>query len=313
MTEKSIKSALKRSILPVFKIMARSQKMRDRVIVRMDGGICSQMHFYMVGDAMRRRGCRVGYDLKWFSEVGRDIDGRFVRNFDLLKAFPDLDFEEAGAMESRVLRWTSERRNDWFGNEGWKEAETPVYMSGYYREPEEFFSEAFGRLFHIDEGVLGTRSREVLARIRDAGPRAVAIHVRRGDLAREIAAYGKPATEGYFAAAVKKVTDVCRDARFFVFSDEPEWCRTELLPRLPQGDKMEVVDVNGSDRGYEDLILISRCRHIVTSKGSLGRYAAMLREGADREGIVTVCSDGPGDTEAAAWARRFPSGKLIGR
>ena len=36
------------------------------VLVRMDGGICSQMHFYMIGHYFEEKGFTVKYDLSWF-------------------------------------------------------------------------------------------------------------------------------------------------------------------------------------------------------------------------------------------------------
>lgn len=61
-----------------------------QVIVLMDGGVCSQMHQYLLGRIFENGGHKVLYDLSFYEEWGTDMDYQFVRNFDLLKAFPYL-------------------------------------------------------------------------------------------------------------------------------------------------------------------------------------------------------------------------------
>ncbi len=65
---------------------------------------------------------------------------------------------------------------------------------------------------------------------------------------------------------------------FYFFSDEPDWVRDELIPQLylTEGN-CKIVDINGSDKGYMDLFLIARCKHQITSKGTLGKYGALFR------------------------------------
>ncbi len=119
---------------------------------------------------------------------------------------------------------------------------------------------------------------------------SVAVHVRRGDLKVEIPAYGKPASLEYFKSAVTYMQGKDKSSFFYFFSDEPDWVRDELIPqlRLTEGS-CKVIDVNGSDKGYMDLFLIARCRHQITSKGTLGKYGALL--GDNPEKTVVLCDD----------------------
>ena len=78
------------------------QSAKDLVIVRIDGGICSQINFFAYGHAIQNMlggKAKVKYDLSWFRENGKDYFGKFVRNWDFPKAFPDLAVEEASAEE----------------------------------------------------------------------------------------------------------------------------------------------------------------------------------------------------------------------
>lgn len=68
----------------------------------------------------------------------------------------------------------------------------------------------------------------------------------------------------------------------FIFSDEPEWVKMDLLPRLSVKDCAEVVDINGSDKGYMDLYLLAHCKHQITTKGTLGKFGALLADNPDK-------------------------------
>ena len=121
-------------------------------------------------------------------------------------------------------------------------------------------------------------------------PCSVAVHVRRGDLKVEIPAYGKPASLEYFKSAVAYMQDRDMSSFFYFFSDEPDWVRDELIPQLylTEGN-CKVVDINGSDKGYMDLFLIACCRHQITSKGTLGKYGALLEDNPEK--TVVLCDD----------------------
>ena len=69
---------------------------------------------------------------------------------------------------------------------------------------------------------------------------------------------------------------------FYFFSDEPEWVKMDLLPRLSVKDCAEVVDINGSDKGYMDLYLLAHCKHQITTKGTLGKFGALLADNPDK-------------------------------
>ena len=65
------------------------------MVVLLDGGICSQMHQYLLGQCFVDKGESVYYDLSFFEDWGSDLNQCFVRNFDLLKAFLHFCLTEA--------------------------------------------------------------------------------------------------------------------------------------------------------------------------------------------------------------------------
>ena len=87
----------------IYKVLEYLGLVRSTVIVLVDGGICSQMYQYLMGYYIKTVKIKiVEYNIVWYNLDGHDANGNSVRNFDLLKAFPDLAFPVASA---RKCRW----------------------------------------------------------------------------------------------------------------------------------------------------------------------------------------------------------------
>ena len=264
---------------------------KDTLVMRVDGGVCSQMHFYLIGQLFREKGMTIKYDISWFENNGKDNNGKYVRNFDLLKLFPKLQIDIA---TNRDIAYTKQNihYNNIFNEDSLyalKYLETvtpPCYLDGYYKEPSYFYTETFHKYFKADYSVLDDHNRDVLNSIQKQ-ENPVAVHVRRGDLAQYNEAYGSPCTNDYFVESVNYIIDRFSDVFFYFFSDEPQWVRNALAINLPSGTNYMIVDINGSDRGYMDLLLMSACKHHITSKGTLGKYGALL----SRSNGVVICAD----------------------
>lgn len=262
-----------------------------QVIVLMDGGVCSQMHQYLLGRIFENGGHKVLYDLSFYEEWGTDMDYQFVRNFDLLKAFPYLKVKSASKLALSVYKKKYfNLGNNTYGRQddfSFLQKKPPVYLGGYYHVPADIWLPVFRSLFRVMPEVLDAQNKLLYSEI-DSRPCSVAVHVRRGDLKVEIPAYGKPASLEYFKSAVTYMQDRDMSSFFYFFSDEPDWVRDELIPQLylTEGN-CKIVDINGSDKGYMDLFLIARCKHQITSKGTLGKYGALL--GDNSEKMVVLC------------------------
>lgn len=249
--------------------MSVAGECRDQIVIRIDGGLCSQILFVALGLHLKNRGLTVKYDLSWFKACAKDMEGKADRNWDIPKAFPLLEVEAAGERESSWLR-----EHLWCRGEVVDSYEPPLYVGTYPQAREELliryadvFRKAFSPVYNTEDALL---KAEI-----EACP-ACAVHVRRGDLARGDKYYGGATSVEYFLKAMTVVKGLNNDVRFFFFSDDPEWVEKNIIPAVVDKSACKVVKSNGSDRGYMDLFMMTHCPYVISSIGSLGVFAAIL-------------------------------------
>lgn len=116
----------------------------------------------------------------------------------------------------------------------------------------------------------------------NANPKAVSVHVRRGDYlkASYISFLGVCPPEYYRDAVDRAQQLVGEDADFYVFSDDMAWCK-ETLPRYISPDKIRFVDWNRGPDSYKDTILMTACRTNIIANSTFSWWSAYLNRHAD--------------------------------
>ncbi len=245
------------------------KKKKTPVIVRTDGGICSQIAFYAYGLELESRGFDVSYDLNWFKSYALDTNGQHRRIYSIEQAFPNIHTKECDIKQWRWLRkWR--RHSGIFA----KDVKKATYVSGYptdrtllFIKHLEFFRNNFAP---IDSQLC----ENMISRIT-AFP-SCAVHVRRGDLSGYNPAYGFPPSVDYFIQAIEFIKSRNKDVTFYFFSDEIDWVQAVVVPKLSLDTKYALVDSFDSDKGYLDLYTMSHADYVVASQGSFGIFAALL-------------------------------------
>jgi hypothetical protein len=106
---------------------------------------------------------------------------------------------------------------------------------------------------------------------------SIAVHVRRGDMLLPAHAHLRlDGLDRYMSDALERVTAAVPGGRFFVFSDDPEWCRS--APLLA-GLRHEIVSVEASTKAtiLEDFELMRTCHHIIMPNSAFSWWAAFAR------------------------------------
>ena len=180
-----------------------------------------------------------------------------------------------------------------------------AYLDGYWQS-ERYFAEVaqVARAEFALRRPPDAENQRMLDAIR--GAEAVGIHARRGDYvtdARTRDVHGHAPAE-YYAAAVARIRSLVRAPAFFVFSDDPAWAAQHL--RVDPATV--IVGHNDAGRDYEDLRLMSACRHHIIANSTFSWWAAWLGERPGQRVIAPRhwFRDGPDarDLVPARWERR---------
>ena len=240
------------------------------------GGLGNQMFQYAAGRALSLRSDKgLRLDLGWFDSPPAHLTPRRY----------ELDCFQIHAELCSVYPPTrAERIRELFGVSPRVWSEVPfrfeprmlaaadnVRLVGYWMDEryfQEFSSELRGDFAFHDS--LSGRNRELAERIRSET--AVSVHVRRKDYVtnRTVAKFHGSLDLDYYLAAGQRIIDDVRDPHFFIFSDDPDWCRANL----DLGGRTTYVDHNS--RGSDDLRLMSMCSHHVIANSSFSWWGAWL-------------------------------------
>jgi hypothetical protein len=148
-----------------------------------------------------------------------------------------------------------------------------VYLDGnwqsekYFRSIEKIIREDFTLSEEPDY-----LNQQMIDKIRNC--EAVSLHIRRGDYVSnpETTAYHGICSEEYYRGAVSKLENYVKNPHFFVFSDDPSWVKEKLDIR----HSTTIVDFNGSEKDYEDMRLMSLCKHHIIANSSFSWWGAWL-------------------------------------
>jgi hypothetical protein len=156
------------------------------------------------------------------------------------------------------------------------EAPDNVYIAGYWQS-EKYFApiEPTIRSDFTYKTDLCLPAKEVLREINNAN--SVCVNVRRGDFVvnKFHGSYGVD----YFQKAQKILEEKISDPRYFIFSDDMDWCR-ENLGFLSPG-----VFVAHDYAGYkfqDYLRLMAACKHYIIPNSSFAWWAVWFNQNTDR-------------------------------
>jgi hypothetical protein len=159
-----------------------------------------------------------------------------------------------------------------------------TYLHGYFQS-EKYFSGIADEL--RQDLTLSTlpsdKNRQWLDIIDKSN--SISLHVRRGDYLASGDAYAV-CNQDYYTQAIQYITDhIDNDPTIFVFSDDPTWAKDNIQT----GYKTHFSDHNDGSKHYEDLRLISHCKHNITANSTFSWWGSWLNQNPDK--IVVAPKD----------------------
>lgn len=267
------------------------------IAVRLMGGLGNQMFQYAAARRLAlKRHTKVLMDMEFFDNIA-DVDT--LREYELdcfnIKAsvlppprrpFPDQNerYKTKGGKLAR-LKHQLQRRNWYTHSESDHTFDNTVlslpnqsYLNGYWQS-EKYFSDIRDALlkdFSFKKRPSGNNKKLLDQITRDDS--SVSLHVRRGDYVANIHANKYHGTKGndYYQAAVKVISRIIKQPNIYVFSDDPGWCKKNLKFKYP------TTYVEGNEKGFEDMRLMSACRHNIIANSSFSWWAAWLNTNPEK-------------------------------
>jgi hypothetical protein len=258
------------------------------VIVRLSGGLGNQLFQYATGRALAyRNGVPLKLDISQFQkysprEYGLDpfnITAAIATEADVASVIASPGkgiLVKATALIEECLpyyrRSVLKERHFHFDPKIWR-APKKVYLKGYWQSEKYFkdIAEILRNELTLKDASVSLN--EATARLVNQSE-SVSLHIRRGDYVTNPGAHEVHGicSLDYYHAAIEVLTARIYQPRFFVFSDDLEWVRSNLRLKYP----VTYVSQNGAQKDYEDLRLMSQCKHHIIANSSFSWWGAWL-------------------------------------
>lgn len=269
----------------------------DAHVVRLAGGLGNQMFQYAFGQTLRlTMGLPVHYDARTLFDGGR-IEGDTLREYALSHLNVDVTFASDHELDFFGVNYSNgaktglktlvsnlrtlcgnsrvvEEKGFGYRDDVLSKGHTAKYFSGYWQSVKY--------LSGIEETIrsefqprtdLTTEAKDLKQRIEHLG--AACVNVRRGDFVSDEKTrkfHGYMDAE-YYTSGLKRLRQTGAFDHVFVFSDEPEWCASNL--HLP--GNIEVVAHRFAGPHFTHYIhLMASCSGFVIPNSTFGWWGAWL-------------------------------------
>ncbi len=268
------------------------------IIVKLMGGLGNQMFQYA---AARRLAyvlnTSIRLDVSWFNNIENiDTSRRYElhvfnikEDFALPEEVEDFKRVKKGAFFRALKKLTNtvsaSTHSTWIRERHFHfdpailKLPDNVYLEGFWQSEKYFLdSEEIIRKEFTVRAEPGEINRQIAEIIKNT--ESVSVHVRRGDYVTNptTSQYHGCCSTDYYREAVGKVVSQIQRPHFFIFSDEPDWVRENLTLPFP----VTYIGHNGADKAFEDMRLISMCKHHIIANSSFSWWGAWLCASPDK-------------------------------
>lgn len=264
------------------------------IIVKLTGGLGNQMFQYAAGRCLAHKyGTTLKLDIQSFKDYTfRNYclnQFKIFEDFVTSKDLANVKFPWDGILirfNKHVIRSFFHLQSiEYIKEEGFSFQKNAlnfrdnVYLDGYWQSEKYFcdIENIIRKEFNI-VNPLSSISKEIADQIKDC--ESISIHVRRGDYVSNPLVNNVHGTCGmeYYCRAINMLLEKIENPHFFVFSDDPEWACSNIKPDAPT----TYVGHSNSSKDYEDMYLMSICRHNIIANSSFSWWGAWLNKNPEK-------------------------------
>lgn len=262
--------------------------MKDKVIIRFNGGLGNQMFQWAFGRMLEETNdADVSFDMSYFAKSYArpyqldifNVEPNFVQGT-LLKLKLAIIWAFRKSLESKKFFGTtliSERKFNFDPHLG--KITDNTYVEGFFQSDLYFntIEEKLRKDFKFIKS-MSEKSKYTAERIRSHN--SISLHIRRGDYVQKKRyqdAYAICSLD-YYARGVEYIAQRYPEPVLFIFSDDINWVKQNL--KLPY--KMVFVTHNTGKTSYEDMWLMSLCTNNIIANSSFSWWGAWLNNNKEK-------------------------------
>ena len=273
------------------------------IISKIIGGLGNQLFQYAAGKTLAQLNQTElkldvsafdEYKLRHFDLHHFNLNANFATGEEIKSLYPAHNFEKAFQYLSPLHRRTYYREKYFHFDENVLKLGPDVYLKGYFQS-EKYFSTAKDIIlkeFSFKKEVI--KNVEYFSSVLKKG-NTVSVHLRRGDFSNDSAGteYHGVLSAEYYQSASGIIRSKIPDSIFYVFSDDINWAKENY--------KLSgAIFVSGeiTKNHFEDLYLMSQCRHQIIANSSFSWWGAWLNNNPEKIVIAPKkwFNKGPKDT-----------------
>lgn len=149
-----------------------------------------------------------------------------------------------------------------------------IYI-GYWQTLSYFqpATEEILRKLTFNVSLLSDSSRRAMLLMEQC--QSVSVHIRRGDYlsSANAASVGSICDSSYYGTAMEYMREHLGDVCFFIFSDDVVWAQRHI-----RAEKTIVIFGNSGKEAWQDMCLMSKCRHHIIANSTFSWWAAWLSQ-----------------------------------
>jgi hypothetical protein len=239
------------------------------IIVKLTGGIGNQMFQYALGRWLSfDRKTELAFDVSWYKISQRHYS---LGNFQIVGK-PATAYEKAKALFNKHIK-----EKTLLFDQKILSAPKNSNLDGYWQNPKYFegIEDVLKKDFTLKD-FQGEKFDAMLQKISKTN--SVSLHVRREDyLAEKHASVYAECKPEYYQKALEYLASKAGNINIFVFSDDTAWVK-ENLKIAASANFVS----NGSFSDFQELMLMSACKHNITANSTFSWWGAWLNQNPDK-------------------------------
>jgi hypothetical protein len=248
------------------------------IISKIQGGLGNQMFQYAAGVAAAKRfGTQALADISWFAHQNGDTHRRYELSVFNIKTFNSPFWWNYPVIRDRIYSTIKEPKNLSLSKPFFKLQRDKVILSGYWQSEQYFIDVeqeirklySFPKCSNVD---IKRLSNQIIH------TNAVSLHIRRGDYANntKTKAFHGLLPLSYYKKAIDYISSNVSDPVYYVFSDDLDWANKNLKSNHP------LVFVSHDGSAYEDMRLMSLCKHHIIANSSFSWWGTWLNKSKNK-------------------------------